>query len=345
MKNSGPGPRKLIVLASVFLGTMYFVACDQSKPTPASPAARSQLSGEQAAFVVFEGPWAFAPDPNDANSVVAIAPKSNGHRDLYVKSSNQSSLYAGAYILSLPAHSGGAAATADPNIAQSTISARNLQHALDSKSARYAVRLPKPEEYLVVARSKSRIGATYPPDVSTEKDYADAVSLRYNVSTLSGFSLSGTPDTGSFNPLLLQVDTPMIRFVIEASQDDDPLDKCDTHSRASFHDLTTLLGLTLYVDFPDNPDTCHGSDPQNNRPAKAESGVPSSRQRLAALLEGNLIDMPVAESASIANPIAKIEFMHWSVSRQIGSRLALAALFNRPANDCHSPDLILTLAP
>ena len=61
-----------------------------------------------------------------------------------------------------------------------------------------------------------------------------------------------------------------------AGEEDDPWDKCDTHSRESFHALTALLGLTLYVDFPDNPADCHGKDPQNARPAKAEAGSPAN---------------------------------------------------------------------
>ncbi len=76
-------------------------------------------------------------------------------------------------------------------------------------------------------------------------------------SSLTGFSLAGAPDSGTFNPLLLQVETPTIRFVITPPQFDEAADKCDTHSRESFHALTTLLGLTLYVDFPENPDACH----------------------------------------------------------------------------------------
>lgn len=257
-----------VELACALLAMLFLVACNQSHPpTPAPPAPVTT----EKVFVEFKGPWAFAVDPKDANSVLAIAPKSKGHRDLDVQASNESLLDAGVYALSLPAHSGPAAATADPDIAQAKIDAQSLQAALDKKSVRYVIRLPKPEEYVVARRHRSRFGPKYPPDASTEKDYAMATALRYNVSSLTGFSLSGTPDSGTFNPLLLQVETPVIRFIIAPDQEDDPHDKCGTHSRQSFHDLTTLLGLTLYVDFPDNPDDCHKTDPQNSRPAKAEA--------------------------------------------------------------------------
>ena len=320
MRNPGHSPGRAFVLASVFLATMFLVACEQSKPTAPAPAAAPPLPSTEKVFVVFDGPWAFAPDPKDAGSVVAIAPKTKGHRDLYVKASNQSTLASGAYDLSFPAHSGQAAATSDPSIAQAKIDSQSLQRALDNKSARYVIRLPKPEEYVVAARSKSRLGATYPPDASTEKDYATAVSLRYNVSSLNGFSLAGTPDSGAFNPLLLQVDTPMIRFVIMPAQDDDPKDKCNTHSREGFHDLTMLLGLTLYVDFPDNPAACHSKDPQSAHPAKAEAGESSPLERLGMLLRGG--------GARSADYLA-----------------AAMYFFSRPGGDCMSPNLILTPTP
>ncbi len=305
---------KLVALAAV-LATLSLVACEQSQPSTPAPAAKA-VSTENV-FVEFRGPWAFVPDPKDANSLLAVAPKAKGHRDLYVQASNQSTLSAGVYDLSLPAHSGPAAATADPSIAQAKIDAQSLQRALDNKSARYVIRLPKPEEYVVAGRARSRLGATYPPDASTEKAYATAVSLRYNVSSLNGFSLAGAPDSGSFNPLLLQVETPTIRFVIAPAQEDDPHDKCDTHSRESFHHLTTLLGLTLYVDFPDNPGDCHKSDPQNAHPAKAEGKWRSSFEQSA------VIDI-----------------------RNIEQRLLTAVyLFGHPGGDCMAPIVILTVSP
>jgi hypothetical protein len=339
--------RTVALVASV-LATLSLIACQktQQQATPA-PAVVSQVPSTEKVFIVFEGPWAFAPDPKDAAGVVAIAPKTKGHRDLFVKASNQSPLVAGAYLLSFPAHSGQAAATPDPAIAQADIDPSNLQRALDSKSARYVIRLPKPEEYRVAARSRSRFGAAYPPDASTEKDYATAVSLRYNVSTLNGFSLAGTPDSGVFNPLLLQVETPVIRFVILPTQFDDPADKCNTHSREGFRDLTTLLGLTLYVDFPDNPADCHGKDPQSARPAKAEGG--STLERLTAILYGNLVSV---ERSSALGGMDGVFFAGWNGAtngaRSIAGYAAAAIyFFTMPQYDCAGPHILLrpTSAP
>lgn len=311
---------KLVALAGAALPTLIFVlvACQSSQtPNPAPAAAESKAASTENAFVEFRGPWAFVPDPKDASSVLAIAPKAKMHRDLYVQASNRSKLSPGVYELSLPAHSGAAAATADPGIAQAKIDAHSLQQALDAKSGRYVVRLPKPEEYVVAGRSRSRLGAAYPPDASTEKDYAIAVSLRYNVSSMNGFSLAGNPDSGSFNPLPLQVETSAVRFIIAPAEEDNPRDKCDTHSRESFHQLTALLGLTLYVDFPDNPEECHKSDPQNAHAVKAEGSSRAPFGSMAAIDMGNMTE----------------------------GMLAAVYFFDHPGGDCESPNLILTVKP
>jgi hypothetical protein len=337
-----------VVLASAVLATLSFVSCQQSQTRTAAPAAESKAVSTEKVFVEFRGPWAFVPDPKDTNSVLAIAPKAKGHRDLYVQASNQSTLAPGVHDLSLPAHSGSAAATADPSIAQAKIDAQSLQRALDNKSARYVIRLPKPEEYVVSGRHRSRLGVTYPPDASTEKAYATALSLRYNVSSLNGFSLAGAPDSGTFNPLLLQVETPMIRFVIEPAQEDDPQDKCDTHSRESFHQLTALLRLTLYVDFPDNPGDCHKSDPQNAHPAQAEGSWRSPIEEITALLwGGNMADVQTASVAGGATAPADLGFLvRWDGAKSIEQRLlAVVYLFGHPGGDCFSPNLILTITP
>ncbi len=314
-----------VTLVVTVMALLFLIAC-QTSEKQTSPAPAAQAQSTEKVFILFEGPWAFATDPKDAASVVAIAPKTKGHRDLVVKASNHATLASGVYDLAFPAHSGAAAATADPSIAQSDISGQNLQRALDKKSGRYVIRLPKPEEYLVAARVRSRIGATYPPEASTEKDYATSVSLLYNVSSLNGFSLAGAPDSEKFNPLLLQVETPVIRFVILPAQFDDPMDKCDTHSRESFRDLTELLGLTLYVDFPDNPADCHSKDPQNAHPAKA--AATSRAERLVTLLTGNIAEV---EGASTMG-----------APRVISDRLAAAIyLFFMAGLDCGGGNIIL----
>jgi hypothetical protein len=270
--------RSMTGLAIAILATLTLAACNPTSKTNSETmsAVPSVAPPSREVFVIFDGPWAFAPDPKDANGVIAIAPKTKGHRDLFVQSHDKT-LATGVYDLSLPPRNGTAAGAVDPNILQTKIDTQSVQHVLDAKSERYAIRLPKPEGYVAAAHSRSRAGSAYPPDASTEKDYVTSVSLRYSVTTLSGFSLAGAPDSGSFNPLLLQVETPTVTFVIDPAQVDDLADLCSTHSRESFHDLTKLLNVTLFVDFPNDPDKCHSSDPQNVR-VKAENDRPLTRR-------------------------------------------------------------------
>jgi hypothetical protein len=265
-----------LVIASATLATLFLVACNQSQPPVVPAATQSKVAAGKDVYVVFEGPWAFVPDPKDANSVVALAPKTKSHRDLIVQT-RENILASGIYDLSIPAHSGPATSTVDPNILRAKIDPQIIQHVLESKSERYAIRLPKPDAYVEVTHYRSRAGSVYPPDASTEKDYVTSVSLRYNVATLSGFSLAGSPDSGTFSPLLLRVEPPTINFVIEPARDPDPADKCHTHEREAFRDLTKLVNVSLFLDFPNDPSECHAKDPQNPRPVKAEMapGFPS----------------------------------------------------------------------
>jgi hypothetical protein len=316
-----------------------------TRPKEIKPAAQQTTQTTQNVFVVFEGPWAFAPDPKDANSVLALAPKTKSHHDLVVQSSDKT-LTPGIYDLSLPARSGPATGTVDPNILQAKIDAQSVQHVLDNKLERYAIRLPKPEAYVAATHYRSRAGSAYPPDASTEKDYVTSVSLRYSVTTLNGFSLAGSPDSGAFNPLLLQVETPIINFVIGPAHDPDPADKCNTHSRESFRDLTKLLNLTLFVDFPNDPSECHGKDPQNPRPAKAEidhrtNDRRSLLERAAALVEGNLADV---QDASVASSSSAPSFLRSFVRGSAGSLkqhlLAAIYFFGTQGGTCRAPIIV-----
>lgn len=338
MKTPRQSRTSLAALAGAVVATLFLVACQQSQPPAATPAsAESKAATAKDVFVVFEGPWAIVPDPKDANSVLLLAPKTKAHRDLYVTASNNSTLTAGTYDLSVPGRTGTAAGAFDESILRAKIDPKNVQRVLDDKSSsRYAIRLPKPDAYLPASRHRSRVSATYPPDPTTEKEYATGVSLRYGVTSLTGFSLAGTPDRAAFNPLLLQVETPTIRFVIDPAHDPDPADKCYTHSRQTFHEAVTLLALNLYVDFPESPSSCHDADPQKARAVKAETGWSAGFERLVAILESDLGD---AEEASIIPPVAD-RFTAFALRGAGAVARHLAAtmyLFGHPSGVCISP--------
>jgi hypothetical protein len=330
----------ILALASAVLATFSLVACNQSQPSASAPAPApaAKTVATKDLYVTFEGPWAVAPDPKDPNFILMLAPKTKHHRDLYVTASNHSTLASGVYDLSFPGHMEPGAETYDPDILRAKIDPQNAQHVLDRKEGiRYAVRLPRPEAYLPAHRHPSRAGSAYPPDASTEKNYATAFALRYSVASLSGFSLSGTPDTGTFNPLLLQVDTPAIRFSVEPNEGDDD---CNTHSRQAFHDLVQLVGLTLYVDFPENPSSCHDKDPQLPHGSKRAS-LASSMELVTALLTGNLADVQAADATTGYLPSGYVRFIaENNLARRTAQRLGIAVyFFGLSGADCGAPGL------
>jgi hypothetical protein len=337
---------KLVALAGAVLATLFLVACEKSQPpTPAPATAESKAVGTEKVFVVFEGPWAIVADPKDANSVLALAPKTKAHRELYVAASNDSTLAPGTYDLSVPAHGAATSGALDPSFAQAKIDAKSLQHALDDKSGRYVIRLPKPEAYVAARRFRSRVGAKYVPEATTEQNYATQVSFRYTVSTLNGFSLAGTPDTGTFNPLLLQLDIPTIRFAIEPAQMDDPKDMCSTHSREAFRDTVKFLGLTLFVDFPNDSTDCHKTDPQIAHSTKAEAGQGTPSDRIAALSLGAPAASKTASAAAREVTLGRSEILATVVAADpVAHYLTAAAmyLFHSTATACKAPMLMLT---
>jgi hypothetical protein len=336
----------LIGAACAFLAVLFLSACQQSQQSSVSSTTQPAPARAEKAFVVFEGPWALVADPKDADSVLALAPKTKSHRDLSVSASNESTLTAGTYDLSVPAHGSATSATLDPSFAQAKIDAKSLQHALDDTSGRYVIRLPKPEAYVAAKRIRSRFGATYPPDAATERSYATEVSLLYTVSSLNGFSLAGTPDAGTFNPLLLQVESPTIRFAIEPAQFDDPKDMCNVHSRQGFRDRAKFLGVTLFLDFPNDAADCHKADPQVSQSAKADIGGRSVLERVTASLfdHATVSERVSAGGEGTMDGPEMLATFGWEAT--ISNPLDAAIyVFHGPLLDCHVPILFLTITP
>src|SRR5262249_15708482 len=147
------------------------LACGQTSQPTQTPVAASHAAAAstEKVYVVFEGPWAFVADPKDATKVLALAPKSKAHRDFHVVASNRTSLGRGFYDLSFPV-SGPGAGTFDPDIVRAIIAPADVQHALDTKAIRYAIRLPKPEAYGAARRYRSKVGPS--SDKLVEKEWA-----------------------------------------------------------------------------------------------------------------------------------------------------------------------------
>lgn len=331
-----------IALASVAL---FLIACQQSQKPQPTPMEELKSAATEKVYVVFEGPWAIVDDPKDPNSVLALAPKTKLHRDLFVAASNDSTLAPGTYDLSVPAHGAPTSGPLDPTFAQAKIDAKSLQHSIDDKTGRYVIRLPKPEAYVAAKRFRSRVSSKYVPEATTEQNYATQISFRYTVGSLNGFSLAGTPDSGTFNPLLLQLDTPTIRFAIEPAPMDDLTDMCHTHSRAAFRDTTKFLGLTLYVDFPLDSEDCHKTDPQV-RSTKAGVEIEPTPDRFAAL---SFAASSASHTARVTDAMVTVRAGIPATIDEAGpvARYLTAAmyLFHSTGATCRAPILFLTTTP
>jgi len=262
MRNERDLTNEIIAVACALMATLFLIACQQSQPPAATSAPTETKPAASELFVTFEGPWSIVPDPKDANSVLAIAPKTKSHRFLAFVPGN-TELDAGVYDLTVPAKAATGTPSFDKGILRVNVDPQIVQLALDRRTERYAIRLPKPEAYLAETRYVSRVGATYPPDASTEQDFVTAISLRYSATSKTGIQLAGTPDEGgAFKPLLMEANVPALRFTIDPVDVHLHDDECHVHAREAFKDVTHLLGLTLYIDFPDSPADCRKKDQQ-----------------------------------------------------------------------------------
>jgi hypothetical protein len=332
-----------LAIAIVAVATFSLTACQQSQSptTTSAPPETKQTSTE--IFVTFEGPWAIVADPKNAANVIAIAPKTKTHAPLAVVPANIH-LDAGVYDLAIPASGGGSNVAIDKGIFQAPVDPAAVQHALDDKG-RYAIRLPKPAAYVVETRSASRVGGTYPPGASTEQAYASAVALRYNVAGTAGFQLAGTPETGAaMKPLLLELNTRVVRFTIDPIQAPLMDEPCHNHAREAFHDLTRLIGLALYVDFPDSPAECRKKDPQAPRVEKAQSrlGLPTQQIDGAPRADASVTQVSMVraniQQASVVG--AEFAFVDSAFRKAIHGLGAAFYFFHSEGGACFAPIIL-----
>ena len=316
-----------LAAAAIILALMAGCQTAQSPaPTSGEPKATSEV------FVVFAGPWALVPDPKDPKSILAVAPRLRDHTPLGVNPANRA-LEAGVYDLAIPSQNVPEKSMFEKNLFRTEITAASSQRALDQRMERYVIRLPKPDAYVAAVTFRSRVDTKYPPDPSTEGDYATSVSLKYLVSSKAPLTLSGTADAGAkLDPLSLSLDMPMVSFVIEPLHDssDDP---CNTHSRESFHSLVELLGVKLYVDFPSSPDDCHKKDPQTKNSARARLFGGVGAEEISGEFGEAIGPVQMAGFGLRLNSAATL--------RTAGSRLA-AFFFGGGGGACRSPMIVGT---
>ena len=152
---------------------------------------------------------------------------------------------------------------------------------------------------------------------------------------------------GTFNPLLLQLESTTVRFAIEPAQFDDPKDMCSVHSREAFRDTAKFLGLTLYVDFPNDAADCHKSDPQTPRRTETQANQRFPFDRPVALFsEGRAGSQPWSGTREEIAPdhvemLATIDGAD-RISRYLA---ATAYFFHASGVGCKAPITFLTMTP
>jgi hypothetical protein len=105
-----------------------------------------------------------------------------------------------------------------------------------------------------------------------------------------------------------------------------------------------FLGLTLFVDFPNDPADCHKKDPQMVRSTKAEAGQGPSLNRNAAL---SLEALDHSETANVAGrevTLGRAEILSTVVEADPVAHYLTDAmyLFHVSGGACMAPILFLT---
>jgi len=95
---------------------------------------------------------------------------------------------------------------------------------------------------MIAGRSKSRVAPRIRPLLPRRRTTRSRLRCATTLPARTDFLLEAHQTT-LVQPFVAPSEQPNIRFAIEPAGADNPMDKCDTHSRESFHELTTLLNL------------------------------------------------------------------------------------------------------
>jgi hypothetical protein len=271
-----PSRTRSAVIFQVFglLALVCMVSCRRSD-TGGEVNGKTATTG-QAVYVVLEGPWAIAPDPDSSNGgLLAIAPNLPDHGPFYVKANHGFIVLPGEYTFSISNAPSPGADQYKP--LQATVSAQTLKAVQKTVGfKRYAIHLPKPDVRGESTNEPSRVDPTGQLPVSTgEVGYTAEVSFQYSLANLQSIGFKGASDPMALGiggtPLSLPLDQAVttgmpnvIRIGSEPSADD--TDNCSTHSKEAFHTLVGLFGLKYTIDFPNYTQGCQACDPQAANP-------------------------------------------------------------------------------
>jgi hypothetical protein len=230
----------------------------------------------QPVYVILQGPWAFAQDPDNPGQLVAIAPFSQHHTPLYIGDGSEGvTLTQATYKLNVPVANRSGARKAHPYAGSgSEMKKDDFRRLRDTRGEWYVFLFPQPDEINSAKIANSSVRTTW-DGTGTTATYTSEMSLLYMVSSLDGFSAECVPNA-TFDCSNSMGDHPQpyqVIFGIPANinigmlpVDEDDV-QCHNHSRMAFRELVEALGLTLYVDFPSSTgvydSACRDCDPQS----------------------------------------------------------------------------------
>jgi hypothetical protein len=255
-----------------------------------------------------EGPWAYADDPRDAQSIVLIAPDSDSiqhtHAAVTHSAGDRELDYDSVLEIRNLTHTQQACSTCIRiNAYPAGVDRRVLTNLLSSGTGRYVISLPKPDRYEEAVGQESRVRSRWWDDCRPSQNcegqppHTTQAIFHYTVNRLDGFSIG--PNAQQQTPLFFEDRHVITIFMTPKGE----IDQCDSVGRLAFHHLVTLFSLNLFVDLrtklvgsnaatgpypsddPPGPSTCLDSDPQNPRNNDPQNPTFRVTRSIAAALD------------------------------------------------------------
>jgi hypothetical protein len=198
------------------------------------------------------------------------------------------------YTLTVPGNGSPVEDLTPANPYPTSMSASSFAALRDHKGSRYVFFFPTPDGIGEAHGAPSVVNTSWGSFSSNGAWYTSELTLEYSAGSLAGFKVgckpmpndpqgnwddcSGNRYAGE-NAYKVQLGSPRVIYIGALPEDDDDV-PCHNHTREAFGELTQLLNLKLFLDFPTGtPSTdkaCHDCDPQNpNIDAECDTAVPS----------------------------------------------------------------------
>ena len=266
----------------------------------------------------FTGPWSFAKDTVNKR-IVAIAPDIQGHSPLYLRATGSVFLTAGVYDLVLKGGAGGAegagASSATPNFVPAQISSADLVKLEgDYNGAAYIINLPETVDIHAVYNDPLAYSGKFPvPKPAVSKNFVTKVVFRYLVDEpeieLDNKDISAIPHSQSLDS----------EGAIDVGIDDDPdPSTCDYVAKATYAEMTKLLKIIQYIDFPAYDEICQPNDPQHPVSDRAFAGMRHDSTAGSQVIRANVLKA-LEDLRAYAESLSKTEGNKEEVKRILNS--------------------------